>query len=251
MDIKKGLILGTAIGALHTTEAKENTTTKIQDDTKKSVQENIGQNQTDKKNTIHRDKALLGNKKQADEKEKIKEMRENIDTNITHVEIDKNLTYITFVYKNIYNIKYEPNPIEWEAWYDIILLTDSTTKKTYEIEIAKSLFTNKLTPKDKKIEVYKTKMKERLIFITKIHTQIEKQLSEKNLLANEEEAIYIKDKNIYFEAKKATNKNKKWYDKVFFTIKFEPEKQTWNTTIEEKFIIKELQKNDYFTKAYL
>jgi hypothetical protein len=52
-------------------------------------------------------------------------------------------------------------------------------------------------------------MKERLIFITKIHTQIEKQLSEKNLLANEEESIYIKDKNIYFEAKKATNKNKK------------------------------------------
>jgi len=76
-------------------------------------------------------------------------------------------------------------------------------------------------------------------------------LSEKNLLANEEESIYIKDKNIYFEAKKATNKNKKWYDKVFFTIKFEPEKQTWNTTIEEKFIIKELQKNDYFTKAYI
>lgn len=257
MKNKKWLILWiTTAVALNAAEAKVNNISEIEEKTTKEIS-HIIQNNESKKNTIDRENALKTNNKNKlerykDKKNEIIKIMQEADSNITNIEVDQKLKYITLLYKNTYKIKYEPKPKEGQPGSDNILLTDTTTQKTYEIEIAGSLFMKDLEPKYKKIEIQKEKIAERLQYIVKVFNVIQEKLQSDSLLFNHDEPIIMKWDKVYFSTEKKVIKNgKENFEEWFRRITYQKARKEGEKLLPEKIIIEKISSEKYFESAYI
>ena len=190
----------------------------------------------------------------AKDKEKIDEIikdRSGINDDIRDIKVDEKTRYITFSYKNKYNIKYEPKTKEGEPGMDIISIIDSVGKKEYNIQIGTSLFKKNLEQKNPKYETHKQKVTERLDFITNIFNIIVEKTLDESIILNSDEPIIIKGNKIYFAAERSIGKNEDFVD-CFWKIDYQKAKTEWEVHIPEKYNITEIKDQDaYYENAYL
>lgn len=179
--------------------------------------------------------------------------RAEADTNITNIEVNPNLKYVTFIYKNMYKIKYEPKPKEGDPGSDNISFIDTTTGKTYEMQIGLSLFMKNLEPKYRKPEQHQKQLSERLEYLSKIFEIIqEKVKSDSTLIFNNDEPIIIKGDKIYFATeKKILKKDKEEFEECFRKIIYQKTRKDGETVIPEKITIEEMKSDRYFENAYI